>query len=368
MPNIPLTLSENTPLLHASTEDQLKSLDKRTMQSIQDLNRDLLMEQLKTYNRETVSRHIRKSRRELKAMDLIDVRGLLDTTTADPQAIPNIQRTMEEIRYIQTHYWYAGIPCFNEGVLQMNTHAYIHYQIEDIKLNERTYVVNLQSYAYGNAGWEPGIYTKVAYIFPNVTDIATKLNCNIPCFVLDYQGYPQYYRLIDAKEFHWNKYEQQNWAQYLETLDQINQYDIKTKKVTDMHEILTRMTESLAIIFINTIPKINLALEQSKPKLAPGQRAKAKAKTIVSYEETKEPPKKKIRVIGTGLTIKSEKPPRPPREETIIRYKIPSWKTRGHIRTYKNGKQVYIKESIHKRRCLTETEPASTTIKFKERK
>ena len=108
---------------------------------------------------------------------------------------------------------------------------------------------------------------------------------------------------------------------------------------------------SLMKFFITANVKINNMLSKNKPTKAKKQQT-ANTRNNRTIENTPQsPPELKIRNVGV-ITMKSEKPPRMASYDTIVHYKIAQWKTRGHIRHYKNGKTVYVKESVHKRKAL----------------
>ena len=346
-----LTVSNNLEAVNLTNTFASISRDSNETEQAQ------LKNLLRNYNHMTVEKHIRKSRKELKAMDLIDVRNLLPDKRKDTCSILTIPRTEAEIEYLKKNKWYTCLPCFKTGVLQMNTDSYIEYAIQDIQ--EYEYTVKLWNYTYANIGWEPGVTVTAQYQFPRREVLGDY--GNIYCNILDFENYVDYYHILDEQTLHLSKNEQRIWKVYLEELQ--NMDDAITKQSNNKQHI----GYSLAVIFINTIPKISAALEQNKPKLAPGQRTRRKPDVSQKTYETPDTiPKKKVRIIGTGIKVKSEKPPKMPTMETVIRYKTPSWTTRGHMRTYQNGKQVWIKESVHKRHAMQDADPKTTTIKFKK--
>lgn len=75
-----------------------------------------------------------------------------------------------------------------------------------------------------------------------------------------------------------------------------------------------------------------------------------KTTDVIDGDEKKQP-KQIVRNIG-NITIKSVKVPKVPTEESIRKYKVASWNKRGHVRHNKNGKTVYIKHTICRRKAF----------------
>lgn len=77
-------------------------------------------------------------------------------------------------------------------------------------------------------------------------------------------------------------------------------------------------------------------------------------------------PARAMRDVGPHVRIVSDGPPIRHVREIQRKYVTPSWQTRGHMRTYKSGKTVYVRPSVHVRKCLKDVagdaDPAPATI------
>ena len=111
--------------------------------------------------------------------------------------------------------------------------------------------------------------------------------------------------------------------------------------------------DSLLAHFAGLMVKTNVQLLSEKPKAVRGSGNKIKTE---AGEIDKNPKPRIVRSMSNGLIISSVKIPKPMSPDTIRKYHIEAWRSRGHIRHYKSGKTVYVRESIHHRKCLANDE------------
>ena len=98
-------------------------------------------ELLREYNDALLCAGIAMSRAEIKTKNRIDLRGLCTYEKYKGKAdeknrIPDIdgKRLMSEFLY--SNYWYCYIPCFSEGVLQLNTDRYVYWKVAKVDTTE----------------------------------------------------------------------------------------------------------------------------------------------------------------------------------------------------------------------------------------
>lgn len=317
--------------------------------------RERLHGMIREYNRAMVDQNKCFSRRQLKSMDLIDMRNLLmeKGQTLKPYEMPSVDRTEKEIQYIRQNYWFGCIPCFETGVIQVNSACYLFYKILEINVEEYNYTVHIESYTYTEAGWEPGIGVNCRYIFDTRPE---ETRCSIKSTIEASTGYADRYRTIDPESIGWNKNEIRIWNEFLTSISDLNERLEHEKR---------HLGESVATIFINLIPKINAALNTERPKTEPKGTKQTSTKKNTEIKEEYNAPKKRVRIVGS-IRIKSEKTPKEPKLKNVVHYKTAAWKTRGHVRTYKNGKTVYIRETVHRRKCMEDTDVPQTVIRFRK--
>lgn len=178
-------------------------------------------------------------------------------------------------------------------------------------------------------------------------------------FANDVENMDKVYRLLPQKDLGWSDDQYHLWENMVIKLAERTNEEIFKKAGTDQFVELTQ-------IFLLLIAKINRKLSEQKPSRPVGETRKRKNVKIVISDSI---PKKHVRMVG-NIAFKSEKPPKIPTYETVIHYSTPSWVTRGYVRTYKSGKQVYIPETIHKRKCMENMglNETATVIRFRKEK
>lgn len=108
-------------------------------------------------------------------------------------------------------------------------------------------------------------------------------------------------------------------------------------------------------IFLTATALSNQILAANKPKAVRSKKSNQNTERKIVADEQKEIPKRIVRNVGP-IQIKSEKVPKVPTKETVIHYKVASWKVRGGLRHYKNGKVVPFKPCVKHRKCLKQND------------
>lgn len=319
-----------------------------TAQNVIELFIERLPELLKQYNDALVKRNMCFSEKELLSKNRIDVRNLC-LKTEKPHEIPDMLKnslTDDETEFLKNNSFYALIPCYEEGVLQINTNRYIYFKTINLDIANDTVILYLQDYIKYDGIYRVGIS-------------ATVDNNFIDTGIINSVQYHDLYKKIPAKTFNWSEVDKLIW--------QIN----TSRSQTFTEKLATKgidLTINLVTVFFKAITKTNYELSLHKPSRGKKENKQTNKRTIIA-DTTANQSEKLIRTVGP-IMFKSEKPPRKPSEETLVHYRLASWKTRGHLRTYKNGKTVYVRESTHKRKCLQNTEPKTpqTILRFKKGK
>lgn len=319
-----------------------------TAQNVIELFIERLPELLKQYNDALVKHNMCFSEKELLSKNRIDVRNLC-LKTEKPHEIPDILKhslTDDETTFLKNNDFYALIPCYEEGVLQVNTNRYIYFKTIDLDASNDNVTLYLQDYIKDNGIYRVGISTVVDNNFADTG-------------VINSVQYHDLYKMIPVKTFNWSEVDRLIWQ------ININRSKLFFEKLAAKN---IDGTINLVTVFFKAITKTNYELNLHKPSRGKKENNQTNKRTIIA-DTTANQPEKLIRTVGP-IMFKSEKPPRKPSEETLIHYRLASWKTRGHLRTYKNGKTVYVKESVHKRKCLQDTEPKTpqTILRFKKGK
>lgn len=298
---------------------------------------------------------------EIKKMNILDTTSFLGQPDND-YSMPVIKPAVAEERdAIQKMNWYAFVPCFEEGAVKVNKFRYMVYKVDEIDPEERYIIVTVRDYMRIEGQWQPGVTVSVKVSVPaaGVHDDEARY---IQIDQVGGQTHAELYTMYTAKELGWSPYDWKLW-------DEIVVHNATKTREEMIDKYQTDQLEQLATIFIHTISRCNAMLEMNKPSRPISQKTDGspKGKRHVSYESGAAP-KHKVRTVG-ALRVQSENIPRKPCLETVVTYKVAKWTVRGHIRRYRNGKEVYIKPAVHQRKALAQTgEATTTTIRFKKRK
>lgn len=354
-------------------------------------------ELLKEYNFALIDHGYAIKRSELRKRDTIDLRkavtynGKSYAEKPNGIAIPDIPFGNMSLDRTLINSWYTLIPCFHNGVIQLNDARYIQYDILNIDTIQATLDIRLTDYNRMDNIWQIGVQTTAHYdchilnqdanpliqmqeimtasaendgeLTDNmIRDVMTNsvLFYFIKNFVTNHNDvtYENIYTLIPPETMKWSASTQTTWN------DLITRYAKHNREI--LEERGTTPAKELTKIFTQAVLLSNMLLEQHKPKAVRTNKTTQTPRTVVP-DETAEQPHKLVRTVGP-ISMTSTKPPKLPTKETVIRYKTAVWKSRGGVRRLKNGKLVPFKESIKHRKCLkntTETIPQSV-IRFQQ--
>lgn len=349
---------------------------------------------LKEYNNALIDKGLMLRRRDLKTKDIIDLR---DALTYDEQSydeyhkaanlkhdeaagmqLPDFPINEEIDEFFIENSWYSFIPCFNEGVIQLNKARYIHYEILKMDIPNTTIDIRLHDYMQAQGIWQIGVQTTIHYDFSHLPqtkdeyswikhfktamkqEIANgKPEKQVWEAVYDYIifafnkktttdndiVYDALYQQIPFEELKWNKQSQTLWT------DIVIAY-AKAEKEKRFNDNGGTAAQDMFYIFQRMIFWSNYLLSKNKPKAVRSGNQYKKYTTIP--EPGANQPRKLVRNVG-NMHVTSVKPPKLPTQETVIHYKTAVWKARGGVRRLKNGKLVPFKECTKHRKCLQKT-------------
>jgi hypothetical protein len=273
-------------------------------------------------------------------MNMFDIRAITEPTN-DPTQIPKIKIETEMEDFIRKTDWLSIVPCFSEGVVQLNKDRYIYYKIEKIDAQNQNYTITLHDYIYRErTHWEVGVQGTLFVSFYEKENETTFSLMPLQNETYPHRRFNELYNLIPISEFDWNDAKKTEWKNIMTYAKMMQKQLIKARN---------NPIEDMFMIMAKAITAINFYLSQNKPS-RPINQQRIKRKVEIKTEKITEKPIS-IRKVGTIL-IKSEKPPKPITKDSIIHYKTPSWKKRATIRTLRDGRKVYVRESVCHRKCL----------------
>lgn len=314
---------------------------------------------IKEYNQKLTELTLAMRRSELKKLNMIDVRPLLDldmdyVDSADLHSDCILKDLDKDQAFMGPGSFFSMIPCFEKGVIWCNTNRYIYFEIKELDVENKTCAVFLRDYAGCKSGWTPGVYGTMQ-LFEEEKGLSF-----LPNFAEEH-NMSNVYRELSQEQLGWNDRQMKIW-----TTRALKLADEADKKIASEFEFSSQF-EQLSAFFLVLLARINRTLAQNKVSRPVGE--KRSKRTCMVDADSPEQSKKHVRMVGK-MAITSEKPPKLPSYETVVHYSTASWPTRGFVRTYKSGKQVYIKETIHHRKCMENTEgnTVATVIRFRKEK
>lgn len=99
-------------------------------------NKTILTEELRQYYDKLISSGVMFKRSDLKKMNMIDLRDICTYNRhyKNPDldsCIPDVSGSRITDDFLWNNFWYCYIPCFNEGVLQLNKARYLYWKIKN---------------------------------------------------------------------------------------------------------------------------------------------------------------------------------------------------------------------------------------------
>lgn len=351
----------------------------------------LYCNQHKKYQKMLIDKEISFSLDTLMKKDRIDVTPLLALSSVNNDyAIPNFN-TPFAIDALNAYpekldeRFYASIPCFQEGVIQINKSRFIYFKIESLDLDNyyariyiNDYMLKKENEHESRFNMGRGVVFEIRRptqkeitehnmlvmikndIAKNKIDDDELLNENSPhTFINSITSFVDIYTKLSPKELGWNKDECKLW-EYVTLQNAVNQE-------TRFHNLNINIYEKLIGIFVTAIIISNYYLSKHKPVIVknttnnkshePNSAHKTSIKQNNNKSETLS--EKKIRKVGVIKFI-SNKPPKQSNHNTLRHYTMAKWTARGHIRTYANGHTVYIKPQVRERKNLKQQNTSIT--------
>lgn len=334
----------------------------RNKQLIRDYNSDRRIELQKEYNQALVDNGLAMSRKDLKKLNIIDIRPMVeDGTKKNDYGFPisQISRMLNsnelpdlnayELEYAQ----YSLIPCFTEGVLQVNTNRYVYWKIEHMDLyKEKEIHIHIKDYVRYAEYWQPGVEGTFVIEFDG-----TSSEYGYPVRFKDVKELTDIFSQLDCKkDLHWTD----EAARFFR-----NTVFLLADSTTKANEN-TGSTgfQSLFVLFKTIIQVVNYKIYKNKPVADRKANKSINSKIKHEYSEPSNQPKRLVRTLGSNkeIVIKSDKIPKLPSRETIVHYKVASWVAKGGVRRMKDGRLIPFKESIHYRQCMKETGDTPVTV------
>lgn len=163
---------------------------------------------------------------------------------------------------------------------------------------------------------------------------------------------------IPPTELPWSSVEKELWEEIIlqNAVDQEARW-----KNHGFHDVFAATSEFTRLISIT-----NFLLSNHRPVLIKEPSDKPAAKRQATTKPKTAEKTRSVRTVGP-IRVISVRPPKAPNEKTIRNYVTAAWTVRGHTRTYKSGKTVYIKPGTRRRRSMdaANAAPMPSTIRVR---
>lgn len=249
---------------------------------------------------------------------------------------------------------YAIIPCFKSGVIYANKMHALMYEVVNIDIEGSSITLDLSDYTHfegqPEGEWHPGVFGRIT-IHRGQKQSWNKEDLSIDSFDAKCVDFVKLYTSISPRKLSWSRSQVNIWE------------NIILQNAVDHLEVMGKKGQNplsnLALAFIGTVSLSNFFLSKYRPVMAKqpafaeqgnGKGKKNKGDFV--------PLGKSIRNVG-AIKFVSEKAPKRATEKTLCKYITEAWQVRGHVRHYKNGKTVYIKPAVHRRKSLAGAEKAA---------
>lgn len=249
------------------------------------------------------------------------------------------------------------IPCFEKGVLKVNKKRYIAWEIVRLDACGAEIDAGIRLYDYIKTGtWQVNLIMDVA-----VSDTFDNINGEKAYIKREkYYDTVSFLEMVESDLHEMEKRYRWGSGEKLILRESDIPYAKRYEKNTE------QFSEYIPLIFFDTIAYVNMMLgrkkiKETRQKERTGDTENGMETTNCNSGKTNEkqggsdkPEKivRKLYVDAGEISFKSDTKPRAAGRNTVRSYSMATWKRKGHLRVYKNGKTVYIKEQICHRKGL----------------
>lgn len=320
------------------------------------------------YQDALIKEDIALSADELTRQDRIDLSFLAGETaqwTMPEIPVKYLNAMQNALPAKQEELFFCYLPCFQSGVLKVNTHRLMYFELTDLNLDDLTAKIRVTDYILDEEQKSQigrsvllSIDVKHMTARPDQKELPPEYKTeaftpNAPYAlrqyeILETESFAGLYTQIPPKRLGWNRTMVKFWEA------------VTLQNAVDQDEKFRRCgidpADQLAQYFIQGVCLSNYFLSKHRPVQLDKNTGKASEKETAPHEAILQPidpnqPIKHIRKVGV-IQFVSSKPPRKPSQKTTRQYHVAVWTVRGHTRKYANGKTVYIRPTVRHRKAL----------------
>lgn len=347
--------------------------------SITDKNLRRCSEMFYEYNKALLQKGFYPDMRDTSGLDHIDIRQytdyhdeLVNQVVAGKLSEEDMLKHLQPIEdYVESSPFFSGLPCYSEGILDYSDTTGLYWKIS--KLNLDTHEAEIYCYFFvlpeGNKHLEE-IVPYVDFVIEFHQDLKEVSDDPIPykVYFLDKRSLTDMVQAISPKKFRWNQEDRLLWNNIIVKYVKLMDWAANTYGQGDEYGTLGEVVGELSQTVVECFCYINYILHSHKK--TPRKRKTTDEKHEVHSFDKKKQEERKTTVVD-GVVFYSKRRPQEVTRNTVVKYKVATWTVRGHTRTYKNGKTVYIPPHVNHRKNMTEVSealrPAPRTIKVEKK-
>lgn len=300
---------------------------------------------------------------EIRQADCIDMRELFTRNEQNPDALE--AAIPDDIfdaytRYVQSSGWLAEIPCLPEGTLRIADTTYFYFQFKRLDVERQQMELKIIVFSDNLLQapiYQAEIHVTVDYSNPDsrvyLVDSKSKMLSRI------------YTQLNTVQDCQWNSLDNSVWEKSIINMkamehnmrNTLNAHDEKEFIQYNVSTFLEYMSFANAMMACHPIPVESDGDNKPKSTHDPDKAV------CIGIDEK---PRQIVRTFGGKIRVKSAHMVGAPVQSSVS-YAVPSWMTRGHIRRYKSGKQVYIRPHMNVRHGMeSDAYEAQTIFRLKK--
>ncbi|SDW49173.1 hypothetical protein SAMN05216391_10932 [Lachnospiraceae bacterium KHCPX20] len=270
------------------------------------------------------------------------------------------------------------IPPYESGLLRFefsNTSACVSWVIKELDIDNSNIVLDIEIYSFLPGARDSKVWTQCVKGIFTLRDNNGALECNFERRIIEKEAYPFFQNWIKTsndKEIlsFANKY-MLNEDDCLKTLGNLFclpfLHNEQKQPVHCYKDYLDMEVLNFTQLVINIFSNINAYLYYASKRNKEGCNtniSEVKMRSIQKGGST-DPSDKRITRIVNGITFLSKIKPKHPTYKGLRHFTCASWSVRGHVRTYKSGKTVYVRPHEKHRKSLTEQETKKARLVIK---
>lgn len=280
----------------------------------------------------------------LTSMDTIDVRDAIAPNENGDWCFDLSTAQQEKVdTYARTNGWLACLPCLPEGVLRDINDGGTYFQFKHLDAERRMLELRLVPFVKDSAGL---VYRADIHVTVNFAqDLSPEKSFSL--LMEDVRLRHQIYESINGiRHCGWNAADDAIWKAITKKMGEHDaRYEAEVHEANHMN-----VPSHLVIGFLSAMIAINGIMHTDPSPTQEPPQGRTDDDTAIILGDRNYTPAKTVRTYGGSVKITSVHDVSAP--VGSIKYTVPAWTVRGHVRRYKSGKVSYVRPHVSTRHGL----------------